>query len=47
MQTNKAYLSPELEILFIEEDVVRTSDGEKGELPLQPFGGVSDGSLFG
>ena len=46
MITCKEYLTPELEIIVIAEDVVRTSS-DKGELPLQPFGSASDPSIFG
>lgn len=36
----KGYASPELVVVMIEEDVVRTSSTpgeEEGELPVQPF----------
>ena len=46
MRTCKEYLAPEVEIILVTEDIVRTSPGDKGELPFQPFGG-GDSSIFG
>lgn len=46
MITCKEYLTPELEIILLAEDVVRTSN-DKGELPFQPFGSSTDPSVFG
>ena len=38
MRTFKIYAAPEIDIVWIKEDVVRTSPGEgEGELPVQPW----------
>ena len=47
MMAYKHYLAPEIEVILITQDVVRTSETDKGELPVQPFGSSGSGANFG